>query len=58
MARSGMQDTSAASEMLKPYGAQFMRRYLIGTRINYVANDDEQCSAPVELAQVQNSLFS
>jgi putative SOS response-associated peptidase YedK len=54
----GMQDVSAASEMLKPYGAQFMRRYPISTRINHVANDDEECSAPVELAQIQNSLFS
>ena len=54
----GMQDASEASEMLKPYGAQFMRRYPISTRINHVANDDEECSAPVELAQIQNSLFS
>ena len=54
----GMQDTSAASEMLKPYGAQFMRRYPVSTRINHVANDDEGCSVPVELAQVQYSLFS
>ena len=35
----GMQDTGAASEMLKPYGPQFMRRYPISTRINHVAND-------------------
>jgi putative SOS response-associated peptidase YedK len=54
----GMQDPSAASQMLKPYGAHFMRRYPISTRINHVANDDEECSAPVELAQIQNSLFS
>jgi len=27
-------------------------------KINHVANDDEACSAPVELAQIQNSLFS
>jgi hypothetical protein len=26
--------------------------------INHVANDDEGCSAPVELAQIQNQLFS
>jgi putative SOS response-associated peptidase YedK len=54
----GMQDATAASGLLKPYGAQFMRRYPISTRINHVANDDEECSARVELAQVQNSLFS
>ena len=54
----GMQDASAASELLKPGGAEFMRRYPISPRINHVANDDEECSAPVALAQVQNSLFS
>ena len=30
-----------------------MRCYPISTRINRVANDDEECSAPVELAEVQ-----
>jgi hypothetical protein len=25
-----------------------MRRYPVSTRINHVANDDEECSAPVE----------
>ena len=25
--------------------------------INHVANDDEACSAPVELTQIQNRLF-
>jgi hypothetical protein len=29
----------------------------ISTRINHVANDDEECSAPVELAEIQNQLF-
>jgi len=53
-----MHDTGTACELLKPYGAQFMRRYPISTRINHVANDDEECSAPVEFAQIQNSLFS
>lgn len=54
----GKQDVGAASEMLRPYAAQFMQRYPVSTRINHVANDDEECSAPVELAQVQNALFS
>jgi putative SOS response-associated peptidase YedK len=54
----GVQDASWASELLKPCDAQFMQRYPISTRINHVANDDEECSAPVELAQIQNSLFS
>ena len=45
----GMRDVAAASEMLKPYDARLMRCYPISTRINHVANDDEECSAPVEL---------
>jgi putative SOS response-associated peptidase YedK len=54
----GMRDVAAASELLKPYDARLMRCYPISTRINYVANDDAECSAPVELAQIQNRLFT
>ena len=46
------------SELLKPYDARLMRCYPISARINHVANDDEECSAPVELAQIQSRLFS
>jgi len=53
----GMRDVSAASELLKPCDARLMRCYPISTRINHVANDDEECSAPIELAQIQNRLF-
>jgi putative SOS response-associated peptidase YedK len=53
----GMKDVSVASELLKPYDARLMRCYPIRTRINQVATDDEECSAPVELAQIQNRLF-
>ena len=31
--------------------------YPVSTRIKRVANDDEQCSAPVKVAQVQRRLF-
>jgi putative SOS response-associated peptidase YedK len=51
-----MQNVAAASELLKPYDAPLMRCYPLSTRINHVANDDEECSAPVELAQ--SRLFS
>jgi putative SOS response-associated peptidase YedK len=53
----GMQNVAAVSEMLKPYDAKSMRSYPVSTRINHVANDDEECSLPVEIAQIQNSLF-
>ena len=54
----GMKNVNVASELLKPYDARSMRCYPISTRINHVANDDEACSAPVELARIQNRLFS
>jgi putative SOS response-associated peptidase YedK len=54
----GMKDMGTASELLKPYDALQMRRHPVSTRINYVANDDEECSARVELADVQVGLFS
>ena len=54
----GMKDATVVSDLLKPYDARRMRRYPIGTRINSVVNDDEECSAPVELdAQTQACLF-
>jgi putative SOS response-associated peptidase YedK len=40
----GMQNVAAVSDLLKPYDARAMRCYPISTRINHVANDDEDCS--------------
>ena len=53
----GMKDVRTAAELLKPYDARLMRCYPVSSRINHVANDDEACSTPVELAQIQNRLF-
>ncbi|MCU1250093.1 MAG: hypothetical protein JWQ49_3122 [Edaphobacter sp.] len=53
----GMQNVGAASDLWKPYDARLMRYYPISTRINHVANDDAECSAPVEPGQIQNRLF-
>jgi putative SOS response-associated peptidase YedK len=52
-----MKDVAAASDLLKPYDARAMRCYPMSTPINHVANDDADCSAPVELAQIQNPRF-
>jgi putative SOS response-associated peptidase YedK len=52
----GMKNVKAVSELLKPYEARGMRGYPVSTRVNAVVNDDEACSAPVEV--VQSSLFS
>jgi putative SOS response-associated peptidase YedK len=54
----GMTNMQVISELLKPYDARLMRSYPISTRINHVANDDEECSRHVERVQAQNSLFS
>jgi putative SOS response-associated peptidase YedK len=53
----GMQNVAAISELLKPYDAKSMRCFPVSTRINYVANDDAECSRPVEPVQAQNRLF-
>ncbi len=54
----GMKDVRDASELLKPYDARLMRCYPVSTRINHVANDDEECSRSIENVEVQNRLFS
>jgi putative SOS response-associated peptidase YedK len=54
----GMTNVETVSEMLKPFDARLMRCYPVSTRINYVVNDDAECSAPVELEETQAGLFS
>jgi hypothetical protein len=53
-----MRDATAASDLLKRSDARLMRYYPVSTRVSHVANDDEECSAPVELAEIQARLFS
>src|SRR6201997_4235582 len=53
----GMTDVQVVSELLKPYDARSMRSYPVSTRINHVANDDEECSRSVELVETQDRLF-
>src|SRR5215469_9427989 len=53
-----MQNVAVISELLKPYDARLMRCYPVNTRINNVANDDEECSHPVKVVQDQSNLFS
>ena len=54
----GMTKVEAVSDLLKDCDARLMRCYPVSTRINQMANDDEACSMPVQLAQMQNQLFS
>jgi len=53
----GMKKIEEVSELLKPYDPRQMRRYPVSNRINHVANDDEECSRPVALAEAQRGLF-
>jgi putative SOS response-associated peptidase YedK len=54
----GMTKAQFVTEMLKPYDARLMRRYPVSSRINYVANDDEECSQRVVIAEAQNRMFA
>jgi putative SOS response-associated peptidase YedK len=54
----GMTNAAATSELLKPFDGRLMRCSPVSARVNCVANDDEECCAPVELAEVQTRLFS
>jgi putative SOS response-associated peptidase YedK len=54
----GMTDVQDVSELLKPYDARSMRCNPVSSRVNYVGNDDEECSRRVEVAETQNRLFA
>ena len=54
----GMTNVAVVSELLKPYDARLMRCYPVSSRVNHVANDDEDCSRPVDIADPQNRLFA
>jgi putative SOS response-associated peptidase YedK len=53
----GITNVQVISELLKSYDARLMRCYPVSTRINRVANDDEECSRPVEVLETQDRLF-
>lgn len=53
----GMQNVATISEMFKPFDARSMRCYPVTTRVNHVANDDEECSQAVEVVESQERLF-
>jgi putative SOS response-associated peptidase YedK len=54
----GMRDVGAVSELLKPCDARRMRGYPVSSRVNSAVNDDAACAARVELAPIQDTLFS
>ena len=52
-----MQDVATAVALLRPFDSKLMRRYPVSTRVNLVANDDPECSAPVALPAATAMLF-
>jgi putative SOS response-associated peptidase YedK len=54
----GISNVEVVSQMLKPFDPGQMRCHPISARINHVANDDPECSAPAELTEAQAGLFS
>lgn len=54
----GVTDAARVAECLQPFESRLMRCYPVSSRVNHVANDDAECSKPVELAQIQSGLFS
>lgn len=54
----GFRDLATTTEILKPYDARLMRRFAVSARVNNVANDDSQCSEPIEVpGPIQAGLF-
>ncbi|HWR15597.1 MAG TPA: SOS response-associated peptidase [Terriglobales bacterium] len=47
----GFHDVASITELLKPYDPQLMKKFPVSTRVNAVANDDPECSAPAHSAQ-------
>jgi putative SOS response-associated peptidase YedK len=50
-------DPAVVSVFLKPFDARLMNCFPVSSRVNRPANDDAECSAPVEITQPQGSLF-
>ena len=48
-----MRDVATASELLKPCDARLMRCYPVSSRLNHVANDDEECANPIRFAFIR-----
>jgi putative SOS response-associated peptidase YedK len=53
----GLTTVEAVANLLRPSDARLLRCYPVGTRINHVANYDEECSPPMEVADAQSNLF-
>lgn len=53
----GFKDMKAVSELLKPCDGRLMHCFPVSARVNQVANDDQECSASVEVSETQPGPF-
>jgi SOS response associated peptidase (SRAP) len=53
-----MRDAATALGLLRTFASDLMRRYPVSARVNAVANDDPECSAPFELPAETETLFT
>jgi len=53
----GFEDVAALSDLLKPFDARLMGFYPVSARVNHAANDDTECSTPIEVVRSQARLF-
>lgn len=51
----GFTELSELQPLLKPYPAESMRRYPVSQRVNQVKNDDVECAAEIDPAQLNES---
>jgi putative SOS response-associated peptidase YedK len=54
----GMTRAEAACDLLKPYDYRLMHHFPVSSRANNVATDDDACSSPAEISDLQAQLFA
>jgi putative SOS response-associated peptidase YedK len=52
-----LRDAGRVVTLLKPFPSNLMRRYPVSTRVNVVANEGPECSAPVDPPMAPATLF-
>lgn len=52
-----MDYAKAALEIVKPFDEARMHFYPVSSRVSHAGNDDPECSAPIELTQMQSTLL-
>jgi len=53
----GVTNVALVTDTLKPFDAQWMKKWPVSTRVNRVENDDEECSQEAPIAAAMPTLF-